>query len=154
MGLTKRQKQILNNLAKYDPAWRGFNEAGDHALPEEERGFGSVVHGASGPTGAKTIYVEFEAGPDNQGQVRVGSIPEGGRIINCSAIVLVPFNKRAAISVGTTANPNLVLTDNDVDLSEVGTYSTLPLNAFDQNTEINAFFSNASRGKALILITF
>lgn len=154
VNLTTVQKSILNDISKYEPAWRDFG----NLTPGE--GFGDKMQSMvaefdiiRSEINISTLQVK-EVDITNLSP-NIINIFEGNQEIFISDIlikVLEPFNDSAAMSIGTDLNNELLLSLNESDLNEVIEFITFPKTKVSDS--IKLFFNSAgsSSGQAKIIL--
>lgn len=153
MALTEQQVAVLNNLYKYDPAWRGFQDE------SEDSGFGDCLRATEQDVvdlqeaSAGVVAVLGVWSPSEQD---LAIVPANKSTIDLSVLVDIVFDGLAQLSIGTEENPELLLKEDEVDLGVGGIYVTISPFVFSNDTLIKAFFdpNGSAAGSATIKLSY
>ena len=159
--MNDKQAQILDNLSKYIPAFRNFtSELGSvgfgTGLQTTEQSVSTLQSDVEEIQEASvSTVVELEASSSREQNVVI--VPAGKGVTLLSVQVnSVAFNEFAQLSIGSDENLELLLAEDEVDLSIGGTYVSNPPIVFSNDTQIKAFFEagGSAAGSALIRLTY
>lgn len=155
--LTEKQIKILNDLKKYDPAWREFSSDGVD--------FGSVFQSTQDQvTDLQTTVETIEGGTisttlvfSSPSNLILGTIPADKRVILATIDVLNSFNGSIpSITIGTDSNPSLIMSEDESAIDEVLTFVSTPAIKFTSETELKVFFNSGGStiGNCVIAVSF
>lgn len=114
------------------------------------------IQGEPGPSGnaLPAIYVDHgDATP------KTIYTPSSDQVIkSISVLVSTPFDGAGAkISIGTDASPELLVDENDLDLTMQSTYETFPGQTIPSGTPLKAFITaglGSTQGSCMVLVEF
>lgn len=128
------------------------------------------VANAAGPTSDWTLVSTEDAADTDakslQGTVTnasgaettLGNASQGTRVINVSVEVTTPFDGTPTLTVGIDGDDDVLLTNDDIDLSGNGIYEASSTYVFTNtvDTDVKAFFTDngATAGSANIIVSF
>ena len=147
VDLTLDQQELLNNISKYEPAWRGFGNLGS--------GFGDKMKAITVEmislrddidveiVGIKEIDFSFSSGS----QIEVFNGTSEVFVSDIAVQIIQPFNSSASLSIGTDSNPELLFLLAESDLNETNEFITFP--KIKTSDVIKVFFNSASSGSGL-----
>lgn len=142
-------------LAEGEPGWEidsGKFKVGDGVTRW------NLLSYSSGPSGdvASEIHATFSWG--DVSSVIIGSMAENAVIHSINFVVLEVYDGSGAeVTIGTVADPDLLLSANDVDLKTIGTYLISPGYKFPADTDIKLFNTpgaGASTGNGTVVINY
>jgi hypothetical protein len=88
----------------------------------------------------------------------LGRVNEGSKVTSVTFEVLTPFNGSPSISVGHDGNQSILASNDDVDLTSMGSYVVTPSHVFagPGDTEIAVYISDggASSGSVKVILTY
>jgi hypothetical protein len=109
----------------------------------------------SAKTDASTMTVDVTK---DSAVVSLGNVSSGTRIVNVTVVVTTPFNSQATISVGTASTPDEVITSDNTDLSNIGSYeaNTTYIYEGDEDGELFVHLDSAgsSTGAAKVIVSY
>ena len=152
-GLTLVQKQTLNDISKYEPAWRNFGLL-------TGQGFGDIMNGTIDKV--ETLETQVAVNIIGSKEVTVTNLSsniieifDGTEEIFISDItikVINIFNTFASISIGTDSNNELLFSSNESDLNEIIEYITFPKVTVSE--PIKVYFTNGSSSSGAAKVIF
>ncbi len=163
--MTDVQIQALNAWARTEPALRGaFSYIPNSNAEPQFVGLGSMIEVIEGTADTALdssrladTRVMLELGTGSSSPEDIVTIPATKGIMSIGvAVGDVPFNTAAQLSIGTADEPELLMAEEEIDLSIGGAYvSTFPI-VFSNDTQIKAFFEagGSAAGSALIRLTY
>jgi hypothetical protein len=116
----------------------------------------AVERGEQGPPGEASEAIYFDYGDATPA---ILDTPLSDLVVKSVWLtVVIPFNGTGAkVSIGTQAEPELLMAEDESDLSVTSTYETSPLATVNEGTEIKAFItpgSGASAGRCMVLFEY
>jgi hypothetical protein len=114
------------------------------------------LQGEPGPAGNSMPTIYFAYGDGTPDTIYT---PSSDQVITAITLtVLVPFNGVGAkVSIGTNASPQLLVAENETDLSVLGSYEIDPEVVVAAGTPIRKFITpgaGASQGQAMVQIEY
>lgn len=153
IDLTFDQQELLNNISKYEPAWRGFGNMNGGGFGNKMKTIIGEVNSLRndidiGATGVKEINVDFSSA----NEIEIFDGTSEVFISDIAVAILESFNTLATISIGTNIDNELLFSSNESDLNELNEFITFP--KIKISDPIKLFFDSAgsSSGKAKIFI--
>ena len=141
-----------------DAAFVRTGSSGEYELYVYDSGWILLATQDSAHTDANTfeysiLYTEATASP-----ITIGNVSQGSRVTTVVVEVITAFNDAtSSISVGDAGDAARLLTNNDIDLTEVGTYITnvdyIYTSTVDTNVLLTYNFSTSTQGEAKVTVT-
>ena len=87
--------------------------------------------------------------------ILLGNISSGTKTIITTFDVTTAFNTNAVVTIGTSANANLLMSDNYAEIEVVGTYQTINTVEFASNSALNIYVTQggATQGAGTVLVS-
>ena len=87
--------------------------------------------------------------------ILLGNISSGTKTIITTFDVTTAFNANAVVTIGTSANANLLMSDNYAEIEVVGTYQTINTVEFASNSALNIYVTQggATQGAGTVLVS-
>jgi hypothetical protein len=86
------------------------------------------------------------------------TVSDGSRVAYVSVEVIETFNPASSLTIGTPLYPDLLMTNDLLDLGNYGTYTANPATAFNYGTDVDITFTfdpaGSTTGRAKIIITY
>ena len=111
----------------------------------------------SAATDANTLSATItQAG--GSGTFAIGTVSDSSRINLISVEVTIAFDDAPTLTIGDASDNDRLVTDDELDLSSVGTYAIQPAYQYTTGSDaiINAYFNvaSATTGSAKILVSY
>ena len=87
--------------------------------------------------------------------ILLGNISSGTKTIITTFTVSTAFDANAVVTIGTSANANLLMSDNYAEIEVVGTYQTINTVEFASNSALNIYVTQggATQGAGTVLVS-
>lgn len=167
LSLTNEQIEILNNLQKYDPSWRGFATSGQdfgdilESTQEDVVAIESTVTTLEDTVDAIAVETGGTLSADlvfnSAAEIVLGSVPLGRKVTISVINVTTGFNGTLpTLTIGTNTNPTLIMAEDDSAIDEVVAFLSTPISVFTETTELKAFLNSGSstQGECNITVSF
>ncbi len=151
-SLTSVQKQILNDISKYEPAWRGFGITGN-------QGFGNLMDETIDritilETSSSQSALEFNVTFNSLNEIFLLENNIGLFLSEIIIKVIEPFNNLSKISIGTDLDQELLMRITESDLNEINEYIALPKTTVSDSIKLFLDTAGAINGQAKVIIKF
>ena len=148
-----KQVEILNNLEKYLPAFKGYSQAGpplgDTLLVQDTK-ISDLEAGAEGTS------VQVQLTSSSHAQSSLGIFEAGTRFKSVLIEILEPFNSNAFLTVGTDSGVNLLASSEYSDPFDPFLYTITPELLITEQIELKAFLSleGSTTGKLNLIVNY
>ena len=151
-GLTLVQKQTLNDVSKYEPAWRNFGLL-------TGQGFGDIIDDTiervdSLETTSSASFLEFNISFNSPNEIILLSGASEVFISEVVVQILQPFNSLAELSIGTDSDPDLIVPIIESDLNELIEFISNPKIKTSDQIKLFLNSGSSSQGQAKVIIKF
>ena len=95
---------------------------------------------------------------NDNGNILIGTVSNNSRVIDISIAVSEPFDGDVILNVGDSADNSRLISDDVIDLGNIGTYSANPSYVYKQggDTDLIAYFdsSGSTKGVMKVIISY